>query len=173
MKLKITLAEDEEIDSVSLMGLSAISQHGGIVLVSMSGQFYKNEEYHMRDLLAAYDLTTGQKIGEKDIYGRPWMFQFSSDYNYVMTDVRPGGDHIKCLDLFDISKLRSEGKIDLIASLKPETDARFNYLAPDGKTLCLGLAGIDGVTFFNVCQPKKEDPSSKNSDETSLTSMLV
>ena len=125
-------------------------------MVSLQGTKYINEEHVQQSSLAAYDLQSGAKLGELLTYGNAYTMEFSKDATRFMTDVRPGGEFVKCLDLFDLSALRKNDdkagqSIQLVASLKPETDARFNYLTGDGQILCVGLAGIDGVTFFEKC----------------------
>ena len=159
--IKLGLNED---DYIFVRSLSVTSQQEGLILVSFQGTKYINEEHVQQSTLAAYDLQSGAKLGEILTYGNAYTMEFSKDATRFLTDVRPGGDFVKCLDLFDLSALRNNNNnsgaggcegaqpINLVASLKPETDARFNYLTPDGQTLCVGLAGIDGVTFFEKCK---------------------
>jgi len=148
---------------MGIRSLTATSQRG-IILASVSGNVQVNEDYKELTALYLFDLSTKKKITELTTYGNANVYQFSRDASLVMTDVKPGGDHIKCLDIFDLTKLKTEGRVELVASLKPETDARFNYLTPDGKMLCLGLAGVSGVIFFELVKNMKKS-GDKDEDE--------
>ena len=157
----IKISQNEN-DYMFVRSLCVTSQQEGLIMVSIQGTLRRNEADVQCLALAAYDLRSGAKLGEIETYANAYTLEFSRDGTRLLTDVRPGGDYSKCLDLFDLSSLRKGGEggkkrddsLKLVASLKPDTDTRFNFLTADGKTLCVGLAGIEGVTFFDKCVPK-------------------
>ena len=84
-------------------------------------------------------------------YGNPYTFEFSNDFNVLLGDIRPESEIVKAIELYDVSNIKTKGVIKTIASLKPEKDTRFSHISGDGKAVCIGLANVDGVTFFSPC----------------------
>ena len=56
----------------------------------------------------------------------------------------------KALDLWDMSKV-NDGKLSLLGRFLPDSDTRFNYLTPDGSSICCGLSGVDELVFLQLC----------------------
>lgn len=172
LKHTIKLSSNEN-NYIYVRSLMVTNQHEGLIVISTQGTIYRDEEHVLRSALAVFDLRSDGlgKLAETETYGNAFGFDISADGSRVMVDVRPGGGFVKCIDVFDLSCVRGsavaeenkddasndeEGKgvLQLVASLKPETDARFNYLTPDGSAVCVGLAGIDGISFFEKCLKK-------------------
>ena len=54
------------------------------------------------------------------------------------------------LDLWDMSKVRDH-KLTLIGKFLPDSNLRFSHLTLDGKSVCCGFSGVDGLVFLRLC----------------------
>lgn len=73
----------------------------------------------------------------------------------------PMGEVLKALELWDMSKVK-EGKMALLARFVPESFLRFSYLTVDGRFVCCGFTGTEGIVFLSLCG---DDPHFKKDKE--------
>ena len=71
-------------------------------------------------------------------------------------------EQVQAIELWDTSRVKSEGKFALIGRFVPETDARFCYTTFDASSLFIGIANIADIVFLQPCGSEKTE---KKSDE--------
>ena len=71
------------------------------------------------------------------------------------------GEQLKALEVWDMSKVK-EGKMTLLARFVPESFLRFSYLTVDGRFVCCGFTGTEGIVLLSLCG---DDPDFKKDKE--------
>lgn len=79
----------------------------------------------------------------------------------------PLTDQSMTLELWDMSKVK-EGKLTILGRFIPESSLRFSYLTGDGRSVCCGFTGLDGIVFLRVCGDDEEFKTDKECIEVSV-----
>ena len=149
-RIEATAAYDINGYNAAILALTASSRAGYLLVAFSSNKVKEGKTVNITTLVVYDEKNEWKQVADAEAAAIVTRLFVSVDGMRVLTNCQSAGEQKKALDLFDMSNF-GEGKIKKIASLMPETDTRFCYLTDDGETVCVGLASVDGVTFFRPC----------------------
>ena len=89
------------------------------------------------------------------------MSSFVQDGQRLATKSRAFQEQIQAIELWDTSRVKSEGKFTLIGRFLPDTGVGFCHATIDATSIVVGIAGTADIVFLKPCGSGKAEEKSE------------